>query len=144
MKKIFNLTILFVLCLNLTGCYFGMNESWREISKGYYLMGWDDTNWKIVYNKDGKPDYFEGVVVDMTVFADGHNDDFIIAKQHPQHADSLKPNRDITNYFIIDLRSPDNGSKTYSFDNEKDFNDKRLKLGVPKDLNFEFTDKRFE
>jgi hypothetical protein len=59
--------------------------------------------------------------------------------------DSLKPYKKITYYHIIDvrnyLRDKLDSYKIYSFDNEKDFMNKRLELGVPHNLTFTIVDK---
>lgn len=72
-------------------------------------------------------------VVDATVFAVGYNEDFIIAKQHPDF------DKRVTNYYIIPLKfkvadSPDEnriGPLT-----EREFMEKRKELGVPRSLQF--------
>ena len=45
-------------------------------------------------------------VVPATVFAIGHNDDYIIAKQHPC-AQMGTPNKSVTNYFIVPVHVKD-------------------------------------
>src|SRR5829696_2609394 len=46
-----------------------------------------------------------GEVVPPNVFAIGHDDDFIIVKQHPTNGyeGGYKPDTSITNYYIVDM-----------------------------------------
>jgi len=146
MKKLFGLFLIFCL----TSCYFGANESESEIMKYFYLAHWDENTW-IAYSKESdsilEP---KKIIIGHNVFAVGNNDDFIIAKQHPcentdrhyMDYDSLKPNKAITNYYIIDTRN--DRYKLHFYDNEKDFNDERIRFGIPKSLPFKFYDKELE
>ncbi|MFT3946078.1 MAG: DUF3997 domain-containing protein [Agriterribacter sp.] len=147
MKK---LAVIFI-CFGLASCYFGANESGRRIANNFYLVGWDEENWKIVFSTNADNIYApEKIIVNHDVFALGNNDNFIIAKQHPcenkkSHIidlDSLKPNKEITNYYIIDIR--DKVYKIYSFDNAKDFKEKRTDLRVPISLSYSFYDRKLE
>ena len=146
MKK---LTIL-LLCLCLTSCYFGQNESSGEIIKNFHLARWDENTW-ISYTEDNDSIFEdEKIVVGHNVFAIGNNENFIIGKQHPcenknKHFidyDSLKPNRKVINYFIIDNRN--NTYRLYNFSNEKDFNIEKTRLGIPKSLPYQFYDENLE
>jgi hypothetical protein len=55
-------------------------------------------------------------------------------------SDSLYPYKKITNYHIIDIRNYNsdnqNGFERYSFDNQKDFELKKVELNIPKNLKF--------
>lgn len=146
MKKLFGL----FFCFCLTGCYFGANESGEQIIKDFYLARWDENTW-IAFSKDDDSIYEpEKIIIGHNVFAVGNNDDFIIVKQHPcenkeihfMDFDSLKPNRAITNYFILDTRN--DGCKLYRFNNEKDFNNERIRFGISKSLPYQFYDKELE
>jgi len=66
--------------LLLTNC--GINDSYNKITKDFYFTCWDE-HCKIVLSKDDNPSFFSGVIIEQSVFALGHNSDFIIAKQHP-------------------------------------------------------------
>jgi hypothetical protein len=145
-KKIFGL----LFCVFLTGCYFGANESKQQIIKDFYLVSWDERDW-IAYSADDKSIYVdEKIVIGHDVFAVGNNDDFIIVKQHPcenkelhfMDYDSLKPNKAITNYYIIDTRTEN--YKIHRFNNALDFNEGRTRLGIPKSLPYKFYDKLIE
>jgi len=129
--------ILFV-CMFLTGCYFGANESGEEIMKGFYLAKWDENTW-IAYSKNGGQIFDdEKIVISHNVFEVGNNDNFIIAKHHPckneslhyMDYDNLKPDEKMVNYLIIDTRNDD--YKLYRFNSEKEFNDKKIEFGITK------------
>jgi len=146
MKKLFGLLLIFCL----TSCYFGANESESKIMKDFYLASWDKTTW-IAYSKDSdsilEP---KKIIICHDVFAVGNNNDFIIAKQHPcenadrhyMDYDSFKPNKVITNYYIIDTRN--DRYKLHCYDNERDFNEERIRFGIPKSMSFKFYDKELE
>lgn len=63
---------------------------------------------------------------------------------HTKHSwtdpDSLRPYKKITLYHIIDLRSYDEGYRHYVFNNETDYNNKRLILAVPEELGYSYDD----
>ena len=123
------LSITLFLCFFLTSCYFGSNESGREIINDCYLARWDNDTW-ISYSKDGDAIWdADNIIVGHNIFAVGDNDDFIIAKQHPckntlphiQDYDSLSPDRNVTNYYIIDTRN--DSYVVHRYNNKKDFNE---------------------
>jgi len=64
----------------LTNC--GINDSYQKIEKDFYLTCWDE-HCKIVLSKADNPSFFGPSVIDQSIFAVGHNSDFIIVKQHP-------------------------------------------------------------
>lgn len=189
MKKLF-LTGLSALLL--TGCFWGDEPtSYTKLTKDFWLNWWaDSTDQNIILRTEsngngGTP------IIKQTVFAVGYNDNFIIAKQHPDKEeevserlfrdqnskgdfeiknpadtvylskddriyqdsgkwyhisngwnppDSLKPYKKITYFHIVDIghykRKNWDSYKVYTFDNEKEFIDKRHKLGVPDKLTF--------
>lgn len=146
MKK---LTIL-SLCLCLTSCYFGQNESSNEIIKNFHLARWDENTW-ISFTEDNDSIFEdENIVVGHNVFAIGNDENFIIGKQHPcenksKHFtdyDSLKPNKKVINYFIIDARN--DNYRLHNFSNERDFIIEKTRLGIPKSLPYKFYDKNLE
>lgn len=67
----------------MANCYFGANESGGHITKDFYLVGWDETDWKVIRSKDGYNAFPKNPLIDHSVFAVGNNNDFIIIKQHP-------------------------------------------------------------
>ena len=87
MKQLFFIGLFGLL---LTGCYFGDNPSReKKLTKDFWLAWWDNkVNQEITLsNKDA----FNGTgVIDKTVYAVGYDDNFIIAKQHPDKQDEIK------------------------------------------------------
>jgi hypothetical protein len=171
----------------------------KKLSKDFWLAWWEKKNTQKI--TVGIKDAFDGyIVIDNVVFAVGSDDNFIIAKLHPDmqeeiskslfgkhnskghfeiknpsdtvylnkadtiyqeennwyhtskdwaKPDSLKPYKKMTYYHIIDIRkyTKDNlfdSYKIYSFDNEKDFTNKRLELGVPEKLTFTIVDQELK
>ncbi|MEL0456806.1 hypothetical protein WJN01_11235 [Flavobacteriaceae bacterium SZ-1-7] len=148
MKK----TSLILVLMTLTSCYFSTNESGGKIIDNFYLIGWDERDWQIVYSLNNKIYEPEKIIIQHDVFAVGHEKDFIIAKQHPcantsPHLvdfDSLKPNIKITNYYIIKIMQGENNYQLHKYKNEKDFIKGRMNLGVPENLEYKFYDEKLE
>lgn len=197
MKKLLYSCLVYLL---LTSCYFGYNPSSNTRITGSFWLNWFDNpiDQKILYN----PIDSNGgsLIIEKTVFAVGANNDFIIAKQHPDKAkeiqdrlyngharntredyeimnladtifllendslyqengtwyhtgrdftslpDSLKLYRRITYFHIIEIKK--NNSlrpyMLYTFDNEIEFNKKRIELNIPNELTFTNVRKEFE
>ncbi len=189
MKK---LILIGLSTLFLTGCFWGdEGTSYTKLKKDFWLNWWaDNTDQHILLSFDDIGN--SGIpVIERTVFAVGYNNNFIIAKQHPDKEeevserlfsdqnskgdfeiknladtvylskddriyqdsgkwyhisngwnppDSLKPYRKITYFHIVDIRNYDRKNrdsyKVYTFENEKEFIEKRLELGVPNELTF--------
>jgi len=70
-------------------------------------------------------------VVPPTVFAYGWNDDFILAKQHPQKKDRIV-DTSVTYWYIIEVTSVDIHGPL----NEDEFRKLRTKLKVPEEISF--------
>lgn len=106
----------------------------EELVADYSLRAIDVRSGMGVCYLDGK--HIIGIV-QSTVFAVGHNDDFIIIKQHPE--DFPKIDKSITNYFVIPLKkkvsklAEENVIGPMS---KEEFERKRIELGVPKNLSF--------
>lgn len=96
MKKIF---LLIIVLITLNSCIFFDNGS-RTIV-GDYNLTWIDTPENQFISLPNK------TIVDGYVFAVGHNDNFIIAKQHPNAGfdGNYEINTLVTNYFIIKIVS---------------------------------------
>ncbi|OMP32854.1 DUF3997 domain-containing protein [Mangrovimonas sp. DI 80] len=149
MRKI---TSQLLILITLTSCYFGANESGVHIIDDFYLIGWDQKDWQIVYSLDNKIYDPEKIIVQHDVFAVGNNKDFIIAKQHPcentsPHLidfDNPKPNKTVTNYYIIKIMKGDNNYQIHKFKNENDFRKGKINLGVPNNLEYTFYDEKLE
>lgn len=82
MRKILGHLMILLFGIYCTSCYFGANDWYGHISKDFYKSCWDE-HCKIMHSKGDTPSFFDGIIVDKTVFAIGNNDQFIIAKQHP-------------------------------------------------------------
>lgn len=87
MKK---LILIGLSALLLTGCFYG-NEanSNHKLTKDFWLNWWgDSTDQNILLSEDS--DGHSGIgVIEQTVFAVGYNDNFIIAKQHPDKEEEV-------------------------------------------------------
>ncbi len=136
----------------LTGCYFGANESGGRIIDNFHLIGWDERDWQIVYSEDNKIYHPEKIIIGHDVFAVGNNDDFIIVKQHPcdnpvphlADFDTLRPDKEVTNYYIIDIRHGSQSYKLHKFADQEEFDEERRKLGVPMELTYKFYDAKLD
>jgi hypothetical protein len=141
LKNIWELSYL-LTCVNvfaflscLSGCAW-LDKSEHTKIVGDYSVGWNDLErnrciYKTITNCDGCSE----VIVDSYVFAVGHSEDFIFAKQHP----GMDTER--TNYFIIDLKANENakGSGVFGPLSEKEFDSLTVRLKISKihfDLNY--------
>ena len=97
-----------VLAVLLAACY--SNDAPRsniKLSKDFWLNWWGDSTFQnitISFSQDGKLGY---EIVKSTVFAVGYNENFIIAKQHPDKREEIQNrlwNRDTLegSYFLSD------------------------------------------
>jgi len=128
--------IYIVLLLSLlTGCQYGTHS--KKVTDMYYLT-YNDIKSEMSLSYYIGDNSFVGVV-SYAVFAIGYNSDFIIVKNHP----FTRPNsidRTVTNYFIVPLdydislgKVDENKIGPFS---EKEFNEKRIELKIPSDLDF--------
>ena len=198
MKNFFGI---YITSLLLTGCLFGDNpSSFKKITSDFWLNWMDyESEQHILFSTSEKGTFGE-YAVESTVYAVGFDNDFIIAKRHPNEAktimdrineydfeekayylkklsdtiwlveqdsiyekkgvryhkeylsrgslpDSLKPNKSITLYSIIDLRNYERGNrnfKVYDSMDKKDFIQKRNELGIPNNLDFTIINERLE
>ena len=196
-----NILFLILCSFILTSCYFGDNPSDTKLLTGNFYLTWfeSEIDQNIIYSTV-KNQTLVIPVVEMTVFAVGHNDNFIIAKQHPDKSveleerlydvhtrnskedyevknlddtiylikgdklytenekwfhtgrdftslpDSLKPYKSITYFYIIDIKKHNHNMpySVYTLKNEKAFNEKRIELGVPENLEFTIVNKEME
>jgi len=96
----------FLTLITLYGC-FGLFDSGSKRITDDYILVWIDLqeNQGIIkeWNNTGSGE----TIVSEYVFAVGHNDDFIIAKQHPasRFDGGYEINDKITNYYIIDINN---------------------------------------
>ena len=186
-------------------CYFGDNPSGTKRVKKDFCTTWFEnrSDLKLIKCDNDKISGNGTLIIEETVFAIGSNENFIIAKQHPnkkkeivnrltqrkyideaeyfyllpdlrdtiwlqkkdsifkidsvwchkdyifEHLlpDTLKPYKAITNYYIIDIqnysRSDYNSYTLFKFDNENDFNKKRIELNINDTLKFEVINPKY-
>ncbi len=77
------------LGLNLTGCFWGDDpQSETKLIKDFWLNWYDDESNQFILLVDN--DSTGGIpVINHTVFSIGYNDNFIIAKQHPDKEEEI-------------------------------------------------------
>ena len=136
MKKIFYLICLSIL---INSCaWFDENEHQKII--GQYEVGWNDleSNRAITKKIKNSENYYD-IIVDSYVFAVGHNENYIIAKQHQNFNVE-------TNYYLIDINKneKDNSKGINGPLNEMEFEKMKAELNI-KNINFDmnFNDKPF-
>ena len=96
----------------ITGC-FGLFDSGGDHIAGPYSTGWIDVHSSRYIEKQDKDGYLLEVVP-AYIYAVGHNERFIVAKQHPLQGEFPKERINVaqTNYFVIDLKlQPDQGEE---------------------------------
>ena len=104
--------IVLIIATGLTGC-FGLFDSGGDHITGKYHTGWIDVQSSRNISKRDN-DGIELEVIRGYIFQVGHNDRFIVAKQHPIEGES--PNQHVnvkeTTYYVIDLKlEPGQGDK---------------------------------
>jgi hypothetical protein len=105
-----NIAILIIIFM-LTSCGFVIKE---RIIYNYYLTATDiPEQLSLTYNDSRTPNSYTHIIQN-TVFAVGHNDNYIIAKQHPciDTGGGIIENKSITNYYILQITSLGNGQTT--------------------------------
>jgi hypothetical protein len=127
--------IYFLCTVLLSSCGYGLAYE-EHITGIYYLTAADSEEDISLSCLQGKGFYCD--IISSTVYAVGHNNDFIIAKQHPhQFAEPI--DKSVTNYYIIPLK---NKVSEFPYDNKigpltlEQFNKKRKELNMPKGLIF--------
>lgn len=94
------------LCASLTGCFGLFDSGSDKIADNYYVL------WIDLQENQGICEEIEGtqrgsyiLLVPEYVFEVGHDDNYIIAKQHPTSGfkSGYKINKEITNYFLINM-----------------------------------------
>jgi len=142
MKKI-QVIIVLLSTLFLTSC-FGLFDSGSDAIIGDYKTVWIDLYANQSISKEielNSGSYYQ--VIGEYVFSVGHNNDYIIAKQHPTNGfeNGFQVNTKITNYFIIDLMSSklNHREKVFGPLDKKNFDELRKKLKIENiefDLNY--------
>lgn len=136
MKKYF-IPLLFVLILSACS---GTGE--KHIAGKFYLSNIDTSNDWSLYEKIG-PDSYIGVV-NATVLAVGHDDNYIIVKQHP-HLGYNKFYASGVRYYIVPLKywvHDWHEYNSYGPLKEDEFRAKRKELKIPDSLDFSIVVKK--
>lgn len=92
---IFKMTRLFLFIfigLFLFGCFWDEATNTRHLVKDFNLGWWAEPRYQSLFNNSDKNKYGGGVIIPETVFAVGYDDNFIIAKQHPNNDDTISWN----------------------------------------------------
>jgi len=102
--------ILLLISSLLTGC-FGLFDSGTKQITGKYIVVWIDLprNQVIAEEIEGHSGGSIGIIPEY-VFAVGHNENYIIAKQHPTSGfeNGFIIDTTITNYYIVDMKAQKN------------------------------------
>ncbi|WP_406684370.1 DUF3997 domain-containing protein [Seonamhaeicola sp. MEBiC1930] len=133
--KILGIAIL----LMLQSCYFGAGLVEKDITADYSLFAngtMDELC--IIYHSDK---YSNRLIIPETVFAVGHNTDFIIAKSHPKNSDN-GIDKSLTYYHIIEIEKKST-EQSLNLTLEQ-FEQKRKRLNIPNDLDFDIVYKELE
>jgi hypothetical protein len=113
-------------------CFFLEGLAYEEdLVANYAVWAIDTRTWTEIVEKS--PASGGIVVVESMVYAYGWNDDFIIAKQHPNPSyDTGHVSTSVTNWFIIDVQQ----RQVYGPLSEEGFEELREELGVPEKVVF--------
>jgi|SRR6218665_440281 len=139
LNKYFKIAVVSSMLL-LAGC-FGLWDSGSDQITGKYIVLWIDlpANQTISEQFEVGSSGSSQVVGDY-VFAVGHNDDFIIAKQHPSNGfeGGFKVDTKITNYFIVDMNQKviKKGNNVWGPLSRKEFDEIREELRI-EDIEFD-------
>jgi len=132
MKKIFYLIFLSILT---NGCAW-LDESEHQKIIGQYEIGWNDLESNRAITKEITENNYHTIVSNY-VYAVGHNESYIIAKQHQNFNTE-------TNYYLIDInKNKDDSSKgIHGPLNETEFEKIKKKLNIESlDFDMNFNDK---
>jgi hypothetical protein len=102
-KTVKNILLLFLTMSFLTGCLF---DSSSDRITGKYIVLWIDLpENQMLAKQDGLHSSSSSTIIEPYIFAVGHNDHYIIAKQHPTSGfeGNYKIHTDTTNYYIVDV-----------------------------------------
>ena len=134
--------LLWATCLTLTGC-FGLFDSSSDDITGRYKVTWIDVQEQQFICVELE-EYSTGslILVPEYVFAVGHDDNFIIAKQHPTSGfeNGFKIDKSVTNYYVIDMNKKirNEEKKVIGPLTEVEFDNKRKEFKI-EEIKFEMT-----
>ena len=133
--KRYSLKILTLLILaSLTGC-FGLFDSHSDTIIGKYIILWIDVQETQTISEQSEINSSSSSQIILEyVFAVGHNNEFIIAKQHPTSGfdGGFEIDTSITNYYVIDINRKilKKGNKYFGPLKKMKFDSLRLKLNL--------------
>ncbi|PXY02710.1 hypothetical protein DF185_01040 [Marinifilum breve] len=124
----------FLIAILLSGC-FGLFDSGSDRIKGRYIVLWiDSPKNQTISKEDQLHSSGSSMIIDEYVFAVGHNDEYIIAKQHPTSGfqGGYEADTTITNFYIIQMNQKTKFERDTVWGplNESDFKKERSKLGI--------------
>ena len=125
--------VLVVTFLSSLACCFALEglAYEQDLVADYAVWAVDTRAWTTIVKKVG--DSGGSAIVGAMVYAYGWNDDFIIAKQHPNpDLDSRAVDTSVTNWFIVEVET----GIVHGPLNEQECVELRRELGVPDELVF--------
>jgi len=130
-EKLFKLLSIFAVAIFMTGCWVGPPHYLEDLGNGYVVVASDTMQDARIIRKDPERPSSGLVAVHPTVFAYGWNEDFILAKRHPEKKDG-KVDTSVTYWYIIEVTSGD----VHGPMNEDEFLKLRTRLKVPEEISF--------
>jgi len=127
----------FQTLIHFCSCYFhdrmlgGTPHYLEDLGNGYVVVASDTMQDARIIRKDPERPSSGLVAVHPTVFAYGWNEDFILAKRHPEKKDG-KVDTSVTYWYIIEVTSGD----VHGPMNEDEFLKLRTRLKVPEEISF--------
>ena len=130
-EKLYFLLSIFAVAIVMGGCCFFHFPAYKaDLVNGYAVWAVDVMKDASVVHKH-KSGSSATTVVPHTVFAYGWNDDFILAKRHPEKKDR-KVDISVTYWYIIEVTSGD----VHGPLNQDEFRKLRTKLKVSEEISF--------
>jgi len=141
-KRIASVIFQLTMSVLLIAC-FGLFDSSSETITGRYKVMWIDLQVQQFICREFEENSNGCVtVVPEYVFAVGHNESFIIAKQHPTSGfeNGFKLDTSVTNYYIIDISEESKTKEHQLFGplSKEEFDQKRKEFGIEQ-ISFEIT-----
>ena len=133
-EKLYCLLSIFAVAILVVGCPTFVGLAYEEdLVNGYAVRATDVMKQARILRrkKEGSKITSITTVVPSTVFAYGWNDDFILAKRHPQKKDG-KVDTSITHWYIVEVTS----GKVHGPLSEDEFNKLRTDIKVPAEISF--------
>lgn len=102
--KMTRLTTILILLLIMNGCLMDEPTEVHHLVKNFNLAWWAEPRYQGLYENSDPNKYGGSTIISETIFAVGFNDDFIIAKQHPNKQEEISKrlfNRDSTRNYRL-------------------------------------------